>query len=477
MADEVPPLAAATVTGAGGDPAAAARPVARRHLGLGAAASLFVNVAPLVAITVLSVVVARRLGPEATGAIALLTALLEVLLAVFGFGLTIGITYLVSRGEWAARDAFREGQLAAVVLGTIGVAVGLGFYALTRDELFAGISLVSALLGVGHLPFTLGRGFAGAIALARERYEAYAAFELVRTVVLVTAGVALTFALGLDGALLGLAAANVAAFAAAAVWALRYARVAPVPEDARPGRLRAAAAFGSKAWGASLLQLINYRLDLFLLAAFVSRADVGRYSIALSVTALAWVLPAALETVIFPRTADLHAAHARGEIQAAESDRSITRAVRHSIMLLAPSTALVLVLVVAGVPLLYGSAFSKTIWLGLILVPGVIGLALGKSLSAVITGRGRPHYALLTTAITVPLTIGLYLGLIPVLGVYGAALGSTLSYLTSTGLSLVWFKRTTRIPLRVALVPSRTELRDYAEAWSTMRRRLRPNAT
>ena len=48
-------------------------------------------------------------------------------------------------------------------------------------------------------------------------------------------------------------------------------------------------------------------------------------------------------------------------------------------------------------------------WFGLILIPGVVGLSLGKSLSAVVTGRGRPQYALLTTLITVPLTIVLYL--------------------------------------------------------------------
>ncbi len=445
----------------------------RRHLGLGAAASLIVQVAPLVGVTLVSVVVARRLGPDATGAIALLTALLEVLLAAFGFGLTIGITYLVSRGEWGVRDALRESQIAAAVLGSAGVAAGLAFFVLTRDELFSGITLVAAALGIGYLPFALGRGFIGAIALARERYEAYAVFELVRTAVLIVVAVTLTFLIGLEGALIGLAASAVFAYVAAAVWAVRYARVAPAPAQARPHRLREATIFGSKAWGATLLQLVNYRLDLFLVAAFVSRADVGRYSVALSVTALAWVLPAALETVILPRTADLHAAADRGEIEAAESDFATARNVRHSVVLLVPATVLVLLLV-ALVPVLYGSEFITTVWFGLILIPGVVTLSLAKTLSAVVTGRGRPHYALITTAITVPLTVALYLLLIPPLGAYGAALGSTLSYLTSTALSLVWFKRTTRIPLRTALVPSRAELRDYGHALAQLRRRLRP---
>jgi O-antigen/teichoic acid export membrane protein len=448
----------------------------RRHLGAGALASLVVQVAPLVGVTLVSVVVARTLGPSATGAISLLTALLEVLLALFGLGLTMGITYLTSRGDWSARDAFRESQVAAGVLGLAGVAVGIGAYAVARDDVFPGIALLSVVLGIGYLPFKLARGFAGAIALARERYEAYAAFELLGTVVLIVAAVTLTLVMGLDGALIGIAASNVAAFAGAAVWGVRYGRVAPRPPQARPGRVREAVVFGSKAWGAGLLQLINYRLDLFLLAAFVSRADVGRYSVALSVTALAWVLPSALETVIFPRTADLHAADARGEIAAGESDRATVRAMRHSVVLLAPATAIVLVLVLAGVPLLYGSEFAKTVTFGLILIPGVIALALGKALSAVIAGRGRPHYALLTTVITVPVTIVLYVILIPILGGYGAALGSTISYLLSTGLSLVWFKRTTHIPLRQALVPSGAELRDYADAAANLRGRLRSRA-
>ena len=323
-------------------------PPARRHLGIGASASLLVQLAPLIGVTLVSVVVARRLGPNGTGEIALLIALLEVLAALFGFGLTSGITYLTSRGDWAAQDAFRESQQAAAVLGLLGVAVGLGFYAATRDGLFAGIALVSAVLGIGHLPFTLGRVFTGAIAIARERYEAYAAFELFGTAVMIGVAVPLTFVWGVNGALAGIFAARVAAFAAATIWAVRYGRVAQRPPQARPGRLREAAAFGSRAWGATLLQLVNYRLDLFLVAAFVSRAETGKYSVALSVTALAWVLPSALETVIFPRTADLHAAQLRGEVAVEDSDQATARAVRHSVVLLIPSTVLVLLLVVVG---------------------------------------------------------------------------------------------------------------------------------
>ena len=51
-----------------------------------------------------------------------------------------------------------------------------------------------------------------------------------------------------------------------------------------------------QAWSANLLQLLNYRLDIFILSALATRSAVGVYSIAVSVTALGWVLCGVLLT-------------------------------------------------------------------------------------------------------------------------------------------------------------------------------------
>ena len=79
--------------------------------------AISLNEGPALSITVLTVVVARHLGPSATGTIALINSVLEVLLAVFGFGLSTGITYFVSIGQWSVRASFRETMGAAVLIG------------------------------------------------------------------------------------------------------------------------------------------------------------------------------------------------------------------------------------------------------------------------------------------------------------------------------------------------------------------------
>jgi O-antigen/teichoic acid export membrane protein len=132
----------------------------------------------------------------------------------------------------------------------------------------------------------------------------------------------------------------------------------------------------------------------------------------------------------------------------------------------------VLAALVVVVPVLYGSGFRGSVSLGFILIPGVSALGLAKVLSAISSGRGFPRYGLYCGAITVPITLALYVVLIPKFHATGAAVASTCSYVIATVITAVFFRRATSIPMR-ALVPSRSDLVDYADALRFARARLR----
>ena len=70
----------------------------RRHLGGGAVASVIADAGPLVAAGVLSVVLARAIGPSANGEYTLLATLVNLAVLIFSLGLASGITYEVSGG-------------------------------------------------------------------------------------------------------------------------------------------------------------------------------------------------------------------------------------------------------------------------------------------------------------------------------------------------------------------------------------------
>ena len=237
------------------------------------------------------------------------------------------------------------------------------------------------------------------------------------------------------------------------------------------GSLRHAFRFGIQSWVANLLQQVNYRFDIIILSGFAT-ASAARYSVALTLTAIAWVLPQALRRCSFRAPPALRAAAVSGEISLHEEDAALARAVRHGVLLTVPTALVVVFLLVVGVPLLYGPSFHETIVLGFILLPGVLVLGEAKILAAAIAGLGKPRYALYSSLISMPVTLALYFSLIPLAHARGAALASTISYLLTSALTYVFFRRVTRIGLREAFVPSRADFEDYRVAATLARERF-----
>jgi O-antigen/teichoic acid export membrane protein len=297
----------------------------------------------------------------------------------------------------------------------------------------------------------------------------------VQPVAQVLLSIVLAATVGTLGAVLGFAISQVVAAAASVLLVRRRVPggVHAPPEPARhAGELRAAARFGLLSWGSEVLQNLNYRLDLFVLNAFGVTADVGVYSVALTVTSFAWILPSALQTVLFPRTARLDTGAESGGSGLSDVELAASRGTRQAVLLLVPTAALLVFALLVLVPLLYGSKFDRTTDLGLILVPGTLALGLARVLVAVTSGRGHPEYSLWGRLIDMPITAVLYFVLIPAHGATGAAIASSISYALTGVISFVFFRRVIHLPLRTLLVPTREDLRDWRLAARAARRRL-----
>jgi O-antigen/teichoic acid export membrane protein len=434
---------------------------ARRRLGAGAALSVVVQGGPLLAAAVLSIVLARTIGPSGNGRFALLVTLIGLAATLSSLGLTAGVIDEVSRGRWSVRRAFHSTYAVALLLGLLAAGVGLAVFAITQHSIFRGISIWVAVLALSSLPPVLAYQFADVILLARERYEGYAALELSHSVTLLIVGAGLTFPIGLAGAVTGLPVAAAVAALAGAILLTRVANTDAVVDQAHA--LGRALRFGLQSWGANLLQQVNYRFDVLILGGFAGARDVGVYSVALTLTAIAWVFPQSLGMVLFPRTASLDESTLMGEVTLEESDAALAKSVRHGVLLILPETVLISVLLLVAVPVLYGGKFADTTGLGFVLLPGVLLLGIGKILSSATSGRGHPRYALYSTLLSVPLTLALYFGLIPAFDAWGAAAASSISYGSTALLMAIFFRRVTRIGIREAFIPRGEDLADYTD--------------
>jgi O-antigen/teichoic acid export membrane protein len=186
------------------------------------------------------------------------------------------------------------------------------------------------------------------------------------------------------------------------------------------------------------------------------------------VTELGLMLPRALNAVVFPRVASLDAGADEGQRRMV-----ISKSVRHT-LLQTPLTLAVLVIGLLAVPLVYGEDFGPALEPGLILLPGVAALGLSNVLSATVSGRGYPQYAMYTWVAVTPIAIALYWLLIPGLGSEGAALGSTLVYTLNLILIAYCFRLTAGFSSVRELLPGHEELAEYRALAARLLARVRP---
>jgi len=400
-----------------------------------------------------SIAVARILGADGLGVYTVALSLLLVLGAIASLGLENGIAWGVAGGRWAPRAALRASQGLALGLGLLGIGVVL-LARLAFPDAFAGMSVEVTLIAAAGLPFLISWQYSRWLAVARDRYEAFVtppALVSVLALVLCAVGSAVDDA---EGLVVGLTVAYALTAAVALADAIRSRPPADGPTGVAP--LKEATGFGIRANAATALQLLNFRIDLFVLSAVVTGDDLGTYATAVSVTSVMFLVPQTLAQIVFPRVATLTADTSLHEQRAMVEAKSL----RHVSLITLISLPVVAAAMAVAIPLLFGRAFDDAIVLGLILLPGCALFGIASVLSATINGRGFPGYSLRAAAISTPIALVLYAVLIPTLGGTGAALASTISYACNFAVTAVYYHRATGDRVAPLLVPTREEIAD-----------------
>ena len=407
-----------------------------------------------------TVFVARFLGQADTGTFALALAVTNVLTVVFTLGVEHGIAYYVSAGRWAPRDAFAVSQRVALVSGVAGATLGLLFRLVVPGP-FGNLTVADTAMACFALPLSLSWFYGSYVALADDHYEGFVLPSAIQALSTMVLAVALGIPFGVTGAVVGMLSAHLIS-AGVTFWfgtkRLSHASSTAATWEPTRTQLDRALRFGVKGYASNALQVLNYRVDVLLLASVAGSAAVGSYAVAVGVTTTLWLLPQALSDVLFPRVASLSTG---GEDAEAHRRFVETKTLRHVVLLV-----LVGGVVLAGASLLlivpiYGPAFENAIDLSLIRLPGVMLLGVAGVFSSTYVGRGFPVYGLWSALVVTPTTMVLYAVLIPAHGATGAAIASSSSFALSFALGLFFYRRVVGEPVWRRMVPTSAEVRDY----------------
>jgi O-antigen/teichoic acid export membrane protein len=402
-----------------------------------------------------SIVVARALGPQGRGVLALIGVLSDIVIWFATLGLGSAYAYLAGKGSVPRAALLGNCLLLALALGAVaaaGVLAGAGWLLAAP---FRGVTAWQLVLAAAALPFAAVTFLLGNILIGAGLVRAQAALQVGSAAFMAAASAValLGLGLGVDGMVVVLVASAVLVAAAHLgilwrAWGLSFRGALPIG--------RQAIAYGLKAYVGTITSYVWLRADVVLLNLFAGPAAVGHYSLAGNLAEKLWLLDASVGRAVLPRV--IAAGRREAAVLAARASRNLLFVTGVAAAVLAAASPWL-------VPFLYGEAFRPAVAPLVLLLPGIVVQSAARCVAGYYSGQlGRPQVYSTISAVTMVAALLAYAALIPGLGAVGAAIGSTLAYALPMAVYLAIFPADSGLPARSLLVVGRDDLGAFLAA-------------
>ena len=380
------------------------------------------------------IIVARWLGADGVGQLAVINVAVATLVQLGSFGLPSSTTYFIAQDQARFRAATLNSLMFALGVGLI-LALALSAVAVRRPGWFGITSAELIHIAAVSIPFQLITLIGLNIFLAVGKVRQFNIFDLVsQSFVFINAVIVWLLVKGdLETLVWWNTAASVLVSLVIAVLLVISARsLVQSKWRADVALLRRMITYGLKFHISILAGAIIIRADLLVVNHFRGAAEAGVYSVASQFALMLMLLPGVIATLLFPRIATEQ--DARGE--------TTCRVTRYTsfIMFICCLAAVPLSLLL---PFVYGAAFYDATALLWILLPGVYLMGLESVLVQHFNALGLPRAIPLYWVATLALNLVLVFALVPRLGAHGAAIASTISYAAIFGLVALHFHSST----------------------------------
>jgi len=405
--------------------------------------------------TITGIILARTLGPNDRGLLALVLLLPSTLTTITKFGITQANVYCVRR----------EGApVAHVATNSLVLALGFGIALsvicwLGRDLLLStvmrGVPAFALLLALWRLPLLLIDNYFCGVLQAMGNFSLYNRRTVLGAVLVFVCVVGLRLTSRLDVITSTLVYSGGAVIVVAM---LLIGTRSMVAFNLRPDwpLMRRQMRFGVKSYTQILAMHLLFRIDVYMVAYFLNPAQTAFYSLALHFTEMILEIPQAVGWVIYPRLASL---------QKDQVHLMTAQACRRTVLLTALGGLVVIVLGPVLVPLWYGAAFAAATRPLAFATVGMVMMSVFTIITRDFTSRNNQIVNIRAGTAALVTNVVLNIFMIPAFGISGAALATSISYTLAAVMVMIPYRRESGIALREILVP-KTE--DLAFVWNTL---------
>jgi O-antigen/teichoic acid export membrane protein len=409
--------------------------------------TLGVRVFGVITTAVSGIIVARILGPEGKGILAILGTLTATIVQFGNLGLTSANVHFTARGrEQIPRLAGISIWVALAAGGSLGI-LSLAA-AVWWPKLLPGIPHTLLLLTVLSLPFLLGSQLYQNLLLGMEAVPAFNRIEFLRTWLWLATVLSLLMLRVLN--VVSVVSASTIVAIIVFVLTLRSVSVrSSLSWRFHPGTFRVAISYGIIFFLNNALAFLLLKSDFFLVNYFLGTGGVGVYSIAVQLADLLLLAPATLATLLFPRLTAVK--------DPAERAAMCVQFARLAAAGMAASCLLAGCFSPTLIDLLFGVPFYAAWKPFVILLPGIWLLSVENVLIMQLAAKRLPFQIPLLWLVALVVNAGLNFLLIPRFGLPAAAMTSTLGYsIVAVGVFFL-FRQEMDVGMAEIIVPRRED--------------------
>jgi O-antigen/teichoic acid export membrane protein len=385
-----------------------------------------------IVLVVSGVIVARSLGPEDRGYLALLVLVPLMLSQAGSIGLPLASTYFIARFPTSARPLVRSLFAPAVIqLTAVVLLQAILLWLLVWDD--PARVRIGAVISLAYPLALLAQQYGIAILQGQRRFLAFNVLRVAPSALYAVAVVALLlFRLDELVPIIAVAVGTATIAGAATLLVVAHGLIGRSDEADVPSRSEIAR-FGLKGFLGSMSPIENFRLDQAAIALFLNPVALGLYVVAQSLINLPAFISQSIGMVTYPQVASAPTASA--------GRRAIWR---HLVLALLICGLVVVALEAVTESLIeffFGEEFSKATPIAQILLVGALFLSGRRVLSDGARGAGRPGLGTLAEAASWISLIPALALFVPRYGAEGVALALTLSWGVSFLVLLAWLVR------------------------------------
>lgn len=413
------------------------------------------------------ILISRVLGPAGKGLYNFLVQIPTVLTPMSSLGLNYANTYYTAKDHGAGEKAVGSSTIVAAVLGTLMALLVAVAYLFTRHGYMSEVTIGQLLLIMVSIPFALVSLYWLGVLWGLDRIGKYNIALLVQYIVMAVGALVLT-AVHLLTVTTGLT-----------IWMLGNVFMAlyMLPDMLRISHgklfrldrlyLKQATGYSLQSYIYNVMNVINYRLGLFIVTGFLAMGDVGLYSTSVTLAEMVNYVGNSVNTALIPKLAS------GTDSVTFDQTPKISRITVFITLLIAIGLA------VLGYPLIllfFGRAFAGSFVPLSLMLPGIVALAGATVISGDLMARGKPSYTSVSAAVGVVLTVILNFILVPLWGIKGAASASSLVYIVIFAVNFLFYRRESGHTLADILLLNRKDVGDMTRVVANLWRKRRGKA-